>query len=157
MQNPGWLVGSADLHCTSFESCSATTDRRCTSLTDDLNRSTIHSEPTPFALYNDEKSEEDPSAEQKDPCHYMQEFTRLAHAKGFADHHGAGSESWQAPWWASGMKAVRARTGKPDLRLGLATCAARTGTERYHVMAQPFKARWGPTRKARWWAGKRTS
>ena len=127
-----------------FESCTATTDRRCTSLTDDLNAGAINSASTPIVLYDDERWKKTPSAEQKDPCNYMQQFTRLAHAKGFATIM-APDQNLASPLVGSGYQGGESENWQASLRLGLGTCAARTGTERYHIMAQPFESHWGPT------------
>ena len=144
LQIPEGWASVAQRHYTAFESCTAARDRqRCTSLTDDLKSAAVSSSSAPVLLYDDERWPKTPSAEVKDPCNYMQQFTRLAHANGFitvmapdqnlasplvgVPYQGGESENWQA-----------------YLRLGLGTCAARTGTERYHIMAQPFESRWGP-------------
>ena len=140
----GWST-VAQRHYTAFESCTTARDpRRCTSLTDDLKAGAISPSFGPVVLYDDERWPKTPTEEVKDPCKYMQQFTRLAHAHGLITvmapdqniagpavglpYQGGESENWQS-----------------YLRQGLGTCAARTGTERYHIMAQPFESRWGPT------------
>ncbi len=144
MRMPDGWTAVTDLHYSAFESCAASTDRRCTSLTDDVRSAAVNSASLPVALYDDERWRKTPSAEQKDPCGYMRQFTRLAHSKDFVTIM-APDQNLASPLVGIRYQGGESRNWQAYLRLGLATCAARTGTERYHVMAQPFESRWGPT------------
>jgi hypothetical protein len=95
-------------------------------------------------MFDDENWDRTPVNEQQDPCSFMQQFTDLAHAPhnrfetilapdqnlanistGITAPEGGEQANWQI-----------------YLRLGLAACAAKTGSERYHIMSQPFESHW---------------
>jgi hypothetical protein len=93
------------------------------------------------ALYDNEYWGRTPGAEQANPCDYMSNFVSTAHLHGLTtvvapdqdlaepgiitQYQGGETENWQA-----------------YLRLGLAACAAKTGSEWYHIMSQPFESNW---------------
>jgi hypothetical protein len=140
---PGWS-GVPQRHYTAFESCATARDRRCTSLTDDLKSGAVSSSSAPIVLYDNERWPKTPVTEVKDPCNYMQKFTSLAHANGFITVM-APDQNIAGPLVGVAYQGGESQNWQSYLRLGLGTCAARTGTERYHIMAQPFESRWGPT------------
>lgn len=134
----GWPDLAAQ-HYTSYGPC--TPDPGCESLTQDSASGALASSGVPLAMYDDEDWTLTPDNEKAGVCSYMNQFTQLAHANGLqailapdqnlatpgviTTYQGGESENWQA-----------------YLRLGLGTCAATTGTERYHIMSQPFQTHW---------------
>lgn len=129
-------------HYTSFASCKESTKlERCTSLTDDLKAGTVSPATSPLLLYDDEKWPQTPRSEVKDPCGTMERFTKLAHEHGFVTVM-APDQNLGSPVVGVQYQGGESRNWQSYLRLGLGTCAARTGTERYHIMAQAFESKW---------------
>lgn len=136
----GWQ-SQAGNHYTSFGTTNCF-EGKCYSLMRDLQ---VHNGTTAnnakYALYDDEYWGRTPGAEQANPCDYMSKFVSTAHLHGLTtvvapdqdlaepgiitQYQGGESENWQA-----------------YLRLGLAACAAKTGSEWYHIMSQPFESNW---------------
>lgn len=136
----GWQ-SQAGNHYTSFGTTNCFV-AKCFSLQRDLQ---LHNGATAnnakVALYDNEYWGRTPGAEQANPCDYMSRFVSTAHIHGLTtivapdqdlaepgiitQYQGGESENWQA-----------------YLRLGLAACAAKTGSEWYHIMSQPFESNW---------------
>jgi hypothetical protein len=132
---PGW-TSTRTSHFTRYESCDGATS--CTSLADDINDGVTL---PPVALYDDEVWSKTPAAEQQDPCGYMQDFTSAAQAYGLRTIL-APDQNLAAPGNITNYQGGETQNWQSYLRLGLARCAAATGTETLHVMSQPFEAYW---------------
>lgn len=137
----GWH-SQAGNHYTSYGTSNCFQDTGCYSLQGDiqLNKGSVTNH-APYALYDDEYWGRTPGGEQANPCSAMSGFVSNAHQLGLTtivapdqdlaepgintQFQGGESENWQA-----------------YLRLGLASCAAKTGSEWYHIMSQPFESNW---------------
>lgn len=137
----GWH-SQAGNHYTSFGSTNCFVSAGCYALQRDiqLNKGSVTNH-APYALYDDEYWGRTPGYEQADPCSAMGNFVSTAHQLGLTtivapdqdlaepgqitQYQGGESENWQA-----------------YLRLGLASCSAKTGSEWYHIMSQPFESNW---------------
>lgn len=137
----GWR-SQAGNHYTSYGTRGCSVNNGCYSLMGDLEtHNGSVSNQAPYALYDDEAWTYTPANEQADPCGYMKQFVTTAHLHGLTtvvapdqdlaepgvitSYQGGESENWQA-----------------YLRLGLAACAAKSGTDWYHIMSQPFESNW---------------
>jgi hypothetical protein len=137
----GWQ-DQAGNHYTSYGTDGCAINNSCYSLLHDLhvNKGSVANQ-SPIALYDNEYWQRTPPEEQVDPCGYMSKFVGVGHQHGLTtilapdqdlaepgvvtNYQGGESENWQA-----------------YLRVGLAACTAKTGTEWYHIMSQPFESNW---------------
>lgn len=137
----GWQ-SQAGNHYTSYGTSGCSENNGCYSLMGDLQ---LHNgsvaNQAPVALYDNEAWTYTPTTEQTDPCGAMRMFVSTAHLHGLTtvvapdqdlaepglitSYQGGESENWQA-----------------YLRLGLAACAAKSGSDWYHIMSQPFESNW---------------
>lgn len=139
---PGGWQSEAGNHYTSYATSGCAASNGCYSLLGDLAaHNGVVANKAPVALYDNETWTYTPDAEQNNPCGYMNNFVSTAHLHGLTtivapdqdlaepgnitSYQGGESENWQA-----------------YLRLGLAACAAKTGSEWYHIMSQPFESNW---------------
>lgn len=139
---PNDWQSQAGNHYTSFGTGNCDESIGCYSLMGDLaaHNGTVANK-APVALYDNETWIYTPSAEQTTPCSSMRDFVSTAHLHGLTtivapdqdlaepgnitSYQGGETENWQA-----------------YLRLGLAACAAKSGSEWYHIMSQPFESNW---------------
>ncbi len=115
------------------------------SLARDISSGAVTASSLPVVLYDDERWSKTPEEEQRNPCQSMEQFTKLAHAHGFITNLAPDQNLAGSLVGITTYQGGETQNWQSYLRLGLATCAARTGTERFHVMSQPFESRWGPT------------
>lgn len=111
----------------------------------DIAAHAIDASSLPILLYDNERWPKTPTEEQKNPRQYMKLFTKLAHAHGFVTNMAPDQNLASPLVSGNAYLGGESRNWQAYLRMGLATGAAQTGTERFHVMSQPFESRWGPT------------
>lgn len=111
----------------------------------DLAAHAIEASSLPVLLYDNERWPKTPTEEQKNPRQYMELFTKLAHTHGFVTNMAPDQNLASPLVSGNAYQGGESRNWQAYLRMGLATGAAQTGTERFHVMSQPFESRWGPT------------
>jgi len=127
----------------SFTALGPCGDPKCRSFESDLKAGAVGASRTPVLLYDNEDWPKTPKVEQKNPCEYMSDFTSLAHSHHFLtimapdqnlmqprdiiqkSYPGNETENWQS-----------------YIRYSMAACAAQSGTDRYHIMSQPFESFW---------------
>ncbi|HEY7047805.1 MAG TPA: hypothetical protein VH373_11335 [Jatrophihabitantaceae bacterium] len=139
---PGWSAIAAQ-HYTSFGPCPTNADgvpqRACASLSADIGALVASGVPT--AMFDDENWDRTPDGEKADVCTAMQHFTDLAHANGI-ETIMAPDQNLASPGVITSYQGGESENWQTYLRLGLARCAAATGTEHYHIMSQPFETPW---------------
>ncbi|HEY1835516.1 MAG TPA: hypothetical protein VGG13_01715 [Candidatus Saccharimonadales bacterium] len=137
----GWSSQHGN-HYTSYVSKSCGTD--CFSLTRDLaadSSSLKQQKQKPVALLDDEHWPQTPASEQTNPCGAMSAFVQTAHRHGLTTILAPDQDLAQ-PGVITSYQGGESENWQTYLRLGLASCAAKSGTEWYHVMSQPFEAHW---------------
>lgn len=133
----GWHSQTGN-HYTSYGSdCS----NDCYSFTKDIASGGLRSGTKPVAMYDDEYWGRTPGSEQVNPCDYMSKFVTTAHQNGLTTIL-APDQDLAEPGIITSYQGGESENWQTYLRLGLASCAAKTGTEWYHIMSQPFEAHW---------------
>jgi len=134
----GWR-SRAGVHYTSYSThdCSDV----CYPFMKDLASGSLRSKPKPTVMYDDEHWGRTPGAEQFNPCGYMEKFVTTAHQNGLTTIL-APDQDLAEPGISTHYQGGESENWQTYLRLGLASCAAKTGTEWYHIMSQPFEAHW---------------
>lgn len=135
---PGWAAAPAQ-HYTSYGPC--TSDPACSSLSRDIGSGAIAASGIPTVMYDDENWSKTPDAEKSGVCSAMQQFTQLAHANGLASIM-APDQNLASPGVITSFQGGESQDWQTYLRLGLASCAAASGTNAYHIMSQPFETHW---------------
>ena len=134
----GWRSRPGN-HYTSYASGGCGTG--CFSLTRDLATNNLDSSQKPLALYDDEHWTRTPANEQTTVCDTMNEFVKTAHQHGLMTIL-APDQNLAQPGVITSYQGGESANWQTYLRLGLASCAARSGSDWYHVMSQPFEAHW---------------
>jgi hypothetical protein len=134
----GWASQPGN-HYTSFTQTACYT--KCYSLQKDIAAQRLQTGQKPVAMYDDEHWGRTPGSEQINPCSAMDNFTRGAHQQGLTTIM-APDQDLAEPGLITSYQGGESENWQSYLRLGLATCAAQTGSEWYHVMSQPFEAHW---------------
>jgi hypothetical protein len=141
---PGWSAVAAQ-HYTSYGSCPTNSDgipqRACASLTQDIDNGSLVASGVPVAMFDDENWTKTPDSEKVDVCSTMRQFTRLAHAHQL-ETIMAPDQNLASPGVITSYQGGESENWQTYLRLGLARCAAASGTARYHIMSQPFETTW---------------
>lgn len=134
----GWR-SQAGNHYTSFSThgCAA----GCVSLQRDLAKGNLKGRAKPVALYDDEHWARTPTPEQTNPCGTMKQFVDTAHQQGLTTIL-APDQNLAQPGVITSYQGGESENWQTYLRLGLGSCVAKTGSEEYHVMSQPFEAHW---------------
>jgi hypothetical protein len=133
MVPPGWSsVASQHFTCVNCEG----------SLANAIGQGTISPSTIPVVMFDDENWSLTPVDEQQHPCDFMRRFTKLAHRHGFVTILAPDQNLANAATGITTPQGGEQANWQIYLRLGLAACAAQTGTERYHIMSQPFESHW---------------
>lgn len=137
----GWK-SQAGNHYTSYGTAGCSEDNGCYSLMGDLS---VHNgsvtNNAPVALYDNETWTYTPSAEQSSPCSYMSQFVSTAHLHGLTTI-VAPDQDLAEPGNITSFQGGESENWQAYLRFGLAACAAKTGSDWYHIMSQPFESNW---------------
>lgn len=132
----GWSSRAGN-HYTSYASTGCGSG--CFSLTRDLAEQRESKQTV--ALYDDEHWSRTPAAEQTNPCSYMDKFVQAAHDRGLTTIL-APDQNLAQPGVITSYQGGESENWQTYLRLGLASCAAKSGSDWYHIMSQPFEAHW---------------
>ena len=135
---PGWHSQTGN-HYTSYQSKNC--GDGCSSLSQDLAAGNIRLQQKPVVMYDDEHWSRTPVSEQANPCASMSAFVRAAHEHGLTTI-VAPDQNLAQPGVITTYKGGESENWQTYLRLGIGACAARSGSQWYHVMSQPFEAHW---------------
>jgi hypothetical protein len=137
----GWN-SQAGNHYTSYGTNGCSENKGCYSLMGDLQaHNGSVSNQAPVALYDNENWAYTPNTEQVSPCNYMSQFVSSAHLHGLTTV-VAPDQDLAEPGNITSYQGGESENWQTYLRLGLANCAAKTGSEWYHIMSQPFESEW---------------
>lgn len=137
----GWH-SQAGNHYTSYGTNGCSENYGCYSLIGDLQaHNGLVSNQALVALYDNENWSYTPNNERTDPCSYMSQFVSTAHIHGLTTV-VAPDQDLAEPGNITSYQGGESENWQTYLRLGLASCAAKTGSEWYHIMSQPFESEW---------------
>jgi hypothetical protein len=127
-------------HYTSFEPCPASTSD-CTSFSSDVSSGALAGSGIRAVMFDDENWAKTPADEKTGVCSYMKQFAELAHANGLTSI-VAPDQNLASPGVITAFEGGESTDWQAYLRLGLASCAAASGTNLYNIMSQAFETYW---------------
>jgi hypothetical protein len=141
---PGWPAVPAQ-HYTSFGPCPVNSggvpQPGCASFSGDIGSGALTGSGIRAVMYDDENWTKTPAAEKTGVCSYMKQFAQLAHANQLMSIM-APDQNLASPGVITSFQGGESTDWQSYLRLGLANCAAASGTDLYHIMSQPFETPW---------------